>query len=100
MAEVSIPVAASRRTASYRCRDVDGDRHPHPVWRGHTALLLLRQCAVDGPFGTELTGWLHPWPEAEPLPAFTAPLIGWLTRTKHSDAARGRSFRSTADADD
>lgn len=44
--------------------------------------------------GTERTIRLLPWPEAEPLPASTAPLIGWLTRTEHSEAARGRSVRS------
>ncbi len=87
MAEVSIPVAASRRTASYRRRDVDGDRHRHAVWRGRTAPLILQQCAPDVCFGTEITIWLYSWPESEPLPAFTSPLIDWLTRTEHSDAA-------------
>jgi hypothetical protein len=35
----------------------------------------------------EITIWLHPWPEAEPLRALTAPLIYRLTRTEHCDAA-------------
>ena len=48
-------------------------------------------------FGMESTICLLPWPESEPLLAFTSPLIGWLTRTTHSDAAGGRSVRSKTD---
>lgn len=100
MAEVSTPAAASRRNAAYRCRDVDGDRHRHAVWRDRAALLILHQCAVDVQFGMEINSWLHPWPESEPRSAFTAPLIDWPSRTKHSDAVWGRSFHSKADGGD
>lgn len=41
MAQVFIPATASHRTASYRCRDVDGHRHRHAVWRDRTAPLVL-----------------------------------------------------------
>lgn len=51
-------------------------------------------------FGTELTIGLHPGPEAEPLPTFTSFVIDRLTWTEHSNAARGRSFRSNTDGGD
>lgn len=87
MAEASIPAAAGRRTAACRCRDVDGDRHRHAVWRGRDALLILQQCAPDVRVGAESIIWLHPWPGAELLTAFMAPLIDRLTRSEHSGAA-------------